>query len=130
MTFLNPAMFWGLTALAIPIIVHFFNLQRPKQILFSNVAFVKEVKKSVVRRLRFRKWILLLMRLAAIACLVLAFANPIITGNSQAWMLGNRTLAIVIDDSYSMEAGNEKGPYFQQSKKTCPGNHQYLWPTG
>lgn len=117
MTFLNPAMFWGLTALAIPIIIHFFNLQRPKQILFSNVAFVKEVKKSVVRRLRFRKWVLLLLRLAAIACLVLAFANPIITGNSKPWMLGNRSLAIVIDDSYSMEAGNEKGPYFQQAKK-------------
>lgn len=117
MTFLNPAMFWGLTALAVPIIVHFFNLQRPKQILFSNVAFVKEVKKSIVRRLRFRKWLLLLMRLAALSCLVLAFANPIITGNSKPWMLGNRSLAIVIDDSYSMQAGNEKGPYFQQSKK-------------
>jgi hypothetical protein len=117
MTFLNPAMFWGLTALAVPIIIHFFNLQRHKQILFSNVAFVKEVKKSVVRRLRFRKWILLLLRLAAIACLVLAFANPIITGNTKPWMLGNRSLAIVIDDSYSMGAGNEKGPYFQQSKK-------------
>lgn len=117
MTFLNPAMFWGLTALAIPIIVHFFNLQRPKQILFSNVAFVKEVKKSVVRRLRFRKWLLLLMRLAAISCLVLAFANPIITDNTKPWMLGNRSLAIVVDDSYSMQAGNEKGPYFQQAKK-------------
>ncbi len=117
MTFLNPAMFWGLTALAVPIIIHFFNLQRPRQILFSNVAFVKEVKKSIVRRLRFRKWLLLLLRLAAISCLVLAFANPLITSNSKTWMLGNRSLAIVIDDSYSMQAGNEKGPYFQQAKK-------------
>ena len=74
MAFLFPGILWGLLALSVPIIVHFFNLQRPKQILFSNVAFVKEVKKSVVRRLKFKQWLLLLLRLLAISALVLAFA--------------------------------------------------------
>jgi hypothetical protein len=117
MTFLNPTVLWGLLALAVPIIVHFFNLQRPRQVLFSNVAFVKEVKKSVVRRLRFQKWLILLLRLLAITALVLAFANPVIFDGTQAWMLGSRSVALVIDDSYSMSAGNERGPYFQQARK-------------
>ncbi len=116
MTLLNIGMLWGLVALSIPIIIHFFNLQRPKQVLFSNVAFVKEVKKSVVRRLRFRQWLLLLTRLLAISCLVLAFANPVITGPGMAQLQGNRSVAIVVDDSYSMTAGNEKGNYFQQAQ--------------
>ena len=48
MTFLNPELLWGLLGLAVPIIIHFFNLQRPREVLFSNVAFVKEVKQTVV----------------------------------------------------------------------------------
>ncbi|MEZ4825727.1 MAG: BatA and WFA domain-containing protein [Bacteroidia bacterium] len=115
MAFLNPAALWGLLALSVPIIIHFFNLQRPRQILFSNVAFVKEVKKSVVRRVRFRQWLLLLARLLAIAGLVLAFAGPVIVSQNNQLLQGNRSIALVIDNSYSMTAGNEKGEYFQQA---------------
>ena len=115
MTFLNPALLWGLLALAVPIIVHFFNLQRPRRVLFSNVAFVREVRKTVVRRLQFQQWLLLLARLLAVAALVLAFANPVIVDESRAMLQGNRSVALVIDNSYSMTASNEKGEYFQQA---------------
>ncbi|MEZ4774967.1 MAG: BatA and WFA domain-containing protein [Bacteroidia bacterium] len=115
MAFLNPGALWGLLALSVPIIIHFFNLQRPKQILFSNVAFVKEVKKSVVRRVRFRQWLLLMARLLAIAGLVFAFSGPVIVSKNNQMLQGNRSIALVIDNSYSMTAGNEKGEYFQQA---------------
>ncbi len=115
MTFLQPAILWGLLAISIPIIIHFFNLQRPKEILFSNVAFVREVKKTVVRRLKFKQWLILLMRILAISCLVLAFANPVIVDEDQKLLLGNRSVAIVLDNSYSMTASNEKGAYYQQA---------------
>ncbi|MDX2246368.1 MAG: BatA and WFA domain-containing protein [Bacteroidia bacterium] len=115
MAFLNPAALWGLLALSVPIIIHFFNLQRPKQILFSNVAFVKEVKKSVVRRVKFRQWLLLLARLLAITGLVFAFAGPVIVSKNNQLLRGNRSIALIIDNSYSMTAGNEKGEYFQQA---------------
>ncbi len=114
MTFLNPALLWGLLALAVPIIVHFFNLQRPREVLFSNVALVKEVQNTVVRRVKFQRWLLLLLRLLAVAAIVLAFANPVIIEPGTASLQGNRSVAIVIDNSYSMTAGNEKGEYFQQ----------------
>ncbi|MEM7371225.1 MAG: BatA domain-containing protein [Bacteroidota bacterium] len=115
LSFLNPTLLWGLLALAVPIIVHFFNLQRPKQFLFSNVAFVKEVKKTVVKRVQFQKWLLLLARLLALTALVLAFANPVLVGEGEKALQGRRSVAIVIDNSYSMTAGNERGTYLQQS---------------
>ena len=115
MAFLHPGVLWGLLALSVPIIIHFFNLQRPKQVLFSNVAFVKEVKKSVVRRVKFRQWLLLLARLLAVAAMVLAFANPVIVDENKAVLQGNRSIAIVVDNSYSMTAGNERGEYFHQA---------------
>lgn len=115
MNFLNPAILWGLGALAVPIIVHFFNMQRPKVVLFSNVALVKEVKKNVVRRLRLRQWLILAARLLAITMLVLAFANPVWVSKDNKMLRGNRSVAVVIDNSYSMSAGNEKGAYLQQA---------------
>ncbi|TAE49141.1 MAG: VWA domain-containing protein [Bacteroidetes bacterium] len=115
MTFLNPALLWGLLALAVPVIVHFFNLRRPRTLLFSNVAFVKEVKKTVVRRVRFRQWLLLAARLLALTALVLGFAGPVLLREGQQAESGSRSVAIVIDNSYSMQAGNEKGAYFQQA---------------
>ena len=116
MTFLQPGILWGLLALAVPIIVHFFNLQRPKKVLFSNVAVVKEVKRTVVRRVRFKQWLLLLLRLLAITGLVLAFANPVWISENTQLMRGNRSVALVLDNSYSMTAGNGKGAYFQQAR--------------
>ncbi len=115
MTFLNPAALWGLLALLVPIIVHFFNLQRPRQVLFSNVAFVKEVKRTVVKRLNFQRWLLLLLRLLAIAAIVLMFANPVKLTSNQTMLQGSRSVAFVIDNSLSMESSNERGEYFRQA---------------
>ncbi len=121
MIFLNPGILWGLLALSVPIIIHFFNLQRPRTVLFSNVAFVKEVKRSVVKRLKFKQWLLLLLRLLAVTFLVLTFANPIIVSENNTLLSGNRSVAYLIDNSYSMTAGNEKGPYFQQALNLVQG---------
>lgn len=115
MAFLNPAVLWGLLALSVPIIVHFFNLQRPKEILFSNVSFVKEVKKTVVRRVKFKQWLLLLARLLALLFLVFAFANPVWKQEGNTRIQGNRSVAILLDNSYSMNASNEKGAFFPQA---------------
>lgn len=137
MTFLSPALLWGLIALAVPIIVHFFNLQRPREVLFSNVEFVKEVKKTVVRRLKFKQWLLLLLRLLALALLVMAFARPTILKDQKKVSYGGSSVAIVIDNSYSMKAGNERGNYFQQAislsrsmVKAYDKNSEFLIMTG
>ncbi|MEM6765614.1 MAG: BatA and WFA domain-containing protein [Bacteroidota bacterium] len=115
MVFLNPVALWGLLAVAIPIILHFFNLQRPQTILFSNISFIKEVKQTVLRRLKLRQLLLLLSRILLIACLVIAFARPVIVEETRSSLSGNRSVVILVDNSYSMKAGNENGPYFQQA---------------
>ena len=55
------------------------------------------------------------MRLLAITGIVLAFANPIIVNENQTLLRGIRSVAIVIDNSSSMQAANEKVGYFQQA---------------
>lgn len=118
MIFLNPSILWALFAILIPIIVHFFNFQRPKRVLFSNIDFVKEVNKAVVRNIRLKQWLLLFIRILAITFLVLAIAQPTIKNENQSSQnLGNHSVAIVLDNSMSMNAENSKGSYFNQIKQ-------------
>ena len=76
MAFLNPLVLLGLAAAAIPLIIHLFNFRKPKQVDFSSLAFLRELEKRTMRRMRLKQWLLLLLRTLAIVCLVLAFARP------------------------------------------------------
>ena len=119
MTFLNPIFLWALFAVAIPIIVHLFNFRRPKRVQFSDISLVKEVRKSVVRRLRLRQWLLLLARCLAIVALVFVFANPIRKSEGAVQSQGSSSVAIMLDNSYSMLGGNDKGSYWLQAQKAA-----------
>lgn len=117
MTFLNPIFLWASFAIAIPIIVHLFNFRRPKRVRFSDISLVKEVRKSVVKRLRLRQWLLLLARCLAILALVFVFANPVRKSEGAVQSQGSSSIAIMLDNSYSMQGGNDKGSYWLQAQK-------------
>ncbi|HRH39956.1 MAG TPA: BatA domain-containing protein, partial [Flavobacteriales bacterium] len=78
MAFLYPAFLWALTALAIPVLIHLFQLRRFKRLEFSDVRFLKEVSQQTRSRKKVRHWLVLIARLLALTCLVLAFAQPYI----------------------------------------------------
>lgn len=54
------------------------SLRRFKRIDFPNVRFLKDVAQQTRARKKVRHWLTLLARMAALACLVLAFAQPYI----------------------------------------------------
>lgn len=116
MSFLNPAFLWFALGVIVPILVHLFNFRKPKKILFSNIAFVKQVHKEVVRRVKLKQWLLLFARMLAIIALAVAFANPIITDEKAAAVSAeSQSAVIVIDNSYSMTASDGEGVYLQQA---------------
>ncbi len=117
MIFLQPWVLWFLLFLLIPIIVHLFNFQKPKKLLFSNIQFIKEVDKVVTQRIKLKQWLLLIARLLAVASLVLAFATPVIKNHENSLgNSGNRSVIVLIDNSLSMSASNPKGMYLDQVK--------------
>jgi hypothetical protein len=103
MSFLFPSFLWGLLALAIPIAIHIFNFRKTQRVYFSNVSFLKaiEVKTKSIRRIK--QWLVLMMRLLAITCLVLAFAQPYFPVDESAVMQQKGITSIYLDNSYSME---------------------------
>ncbi len=117
MTFLNPAALIGLFAGLIPIALHFINLKKLKRIEFSTLYFMEELKKSKIRKLKLRQWILLLLRLLLVIFLVLAFAKPAV--RSSIGIAGERakiTALFILDDSPSMNAVTERGSVFSLAK--------------
>ena len=78
--FLNPLVLLGLAAAAIPFIIHFFNRFRAERREFSSLMLLKEVSNRQVRRLRMRRWLLLILRTLAVILLVLAPARPVMRG--------------------------------------------------
>ena len=80
MSFLSPLFFLGLGAIVVPILVHLIQRERKRVIEFPSLMFIQKIPYQSVRRRRIRHWFLLLMRAAAIALLVAAFARPFMPG--------------------------------------------------
>ncbi len=123
MEFLNPFALAALAAAAIPLIIHLFNFRRPRKVDFSSLEFVKELQKSTMQRVRIKQWLLLLLRMLAIACLVLAFARPTLTGDFAGTLGGeaSSSVAIVVDNSLSMTLRDAGGEYLRQAKDVAAG---------
>lgn len=109
MTFLAPAFLWGLLALAVPIIVHFFYLRRAKKYEFSRAALVERLRQASRPYLRLRHWILLALRLFVVAVIVMAFARPKV-GQKLSPDSGGASILVIWDVSPSMT------PAFEQAR--------------
>ena len=109
MSFLAPIFFLGLGAIAIPIFVHLIQREKKRVVMFPSLMFVQKIPYQSVRRRRIRHWFLLLMRAAAIALLVAAFARPFMPKRAQAAAImtgGSREAVIMLDTSASMGYGD------------------------
>lgn len=116
MAFLYPSFLWALTALAIPVIIHLFQLRRFKRIDFPDVRFLQEVTQQTRSRKKVRHWLVLLARLFALACIVLAFAQPYRKSASGFVAAGQRAVALYLDDSWSMDGQNAEGRLLDQAR--------------
>lgn len=115
MNFLFPTFLIGLTAIAIPIIIHLFNFRKYKKVYFTNVQFLKELKQESDSKSRLKEWLILAMRILAITCLVFAFAQPFIPGKSKV-NIGDKAVSIYLDNSFSMDNINKKGTLLENAK--------------
>ena len=103
MSFLFPSFLWGLLAVSVPIAIHFFNFRRTKRVFFTNVAFLKAVETQTSSFRRIKHWLILAARVLAVACLVLAFAQPFLPSKSELGISRQGVTSLYLDNSYSMQ---------------------------
>ena len=108
MGFLTPLFLVGLVGLAVPVLIHLTRHERGKPIRFPSLMFLEKVPFQETSKRRIRHWLLFLMRLAALALLVAAFARPFVRGGRLATVggPGAEEVVVLLDNSYSMEMGD------------------------
>ena len=117
MTFLNPLVLLGLTAAAIPVILHLLNLRKLKTVDFSTLRFIKELQKTSIRNLKTQQIILLILRTLIVICCVLAFSRPTI--ESSIPVIGSHaktSIIVILDNTLSMDVSDAGGNRFAKAK--------------
>ena len=108
MSFLTPLFLIALAGLAIPVLIHLTRHERGKPLRFPSLMFLERIPFEEASRRRIRHWLLLMIRVAALALLVAAFARPFVRGGRLASVggPGPEEVVILLDRSYSMEFGD------------------------
>jgi len=104
MAFLAPLFFVALAALAIPVLIHLIQREKKQILRFPSLMFVQRVPYKSVQRRRIHNWLLLLVRLAALTLIVLAFARPFVEREDLGTAAGGgaREVVVLLDQSYSI----------------------------
>ena len=120
MIFLNPAVLFGLIAASIPVLIHLLNLRKLKKIDFSTLAFLKELQKNKIRKIKIKQLLLLALRVMIILFLVMAFARPTLKGISIGGTASaaKTTAVFILDNTFSMSVVDNNGSYLNQAKGT------------
>ena len=109
MRFLYPAFLFALLAIIIPILIHLFSFRKFTTVYFSNVNYLKNIKRESKRKSQLKHLLMLLARIMAITCLVFLFAQPYIPPDNQEQKTNTGIVNIYIDNSFSMNALSSKG---------------------
>ncbi|MBD2720490.1 BatA domain-containing protein [Hymenobacter armeniacus] len=109
MQLLYPWFLLGLGATIIPIIIHLLQLRKPQRVLFTNIAIIRDVELTTVRHRRVQQLLILLARILAISALVVAFCQPILPVRDEGRGAVSQSVAIWIDNSFSMQAPQAAG---------------------
>jgi len=105
MHFKHPLVLVALILLVLPIIVHFFQLQKYTKTPFTNVKFLKNIILKNRKSSKLKKLLVLISRLALFTFLILAFAEPYLSDKKAS---KKTNIIVFLDNSYSMQTKNKK----------------------
>src|SRR5271163_3663680 len=104
MSFLQPMLLAALPLIALPIIIHLINQRRYQTVKWAAMMFLLAANRMSRGYARLRQWLIMAMRMAAIAGLIFAVSRPL-SGGWLGLTAGGRadTTTVVLDRSPSMQ---------------------------
>ncbi len=100
-------VWWGIAGLAIPIVIHLLFRLRSRKVDLGTLRFLKIVLEENARRRKLKRWLLLAMRMAAVALLACLFARPYLIARDQAGK--DHLVTVLVDRSASMQLKDKGG---------------------
>lgn len=112
MQFKHPEILYFLFVLIIPILVHLFQLQKFKKVVFTNVSFLKKIELQTRKSSQLKKWLILATRMLLFSALIFAFSQPYFSNKKSSEKVHN---FIYLDNSLSLNSIGKKGKLLQIS---------------
>jgi uncharacterized membrane protein len=113
MLFVQATFLAALAAVAIPVIVHLMFRSQARKVNLGTLRFLRQVLERNAQRQRIMRWLLLALRMGAVAVLALLFARPYFL---QAGPGGDQKLLLVlIDQSATMDLKGDHGRLIEQA---------------
>src|SRR3989442_6837863 len=122
-TFLHPVALVGLVAAAIPALLHLLERRVPPEAEFPPLRYRSEAERQSARRWKLRHLLLLLLRTAWIALVVLAAARPLFPTQASGGSLHEPTaLVVILDNSASSGLVVDGHPVLERLKAMARGS--------
>jgi hypothetical protein len=103
-------LWWGLPLAAAPLVIHLINLLRHRRVRFAALEFLLASQRKYRTRVLLKELLLLALRTAVVAGIVLALAQPRWAHSLGGLLGGGRTLhVLLLDDSFSMTDASAAG---------------------
>jgi hypothetical protein len=116
-SFVHAALLAGLAMIAAPVLIHLINMMRHRRVRWAAMEFLLASQKKNRTWVFFKQLLLLLLRMLAIALVVLVVAQPVLRNQWGRWFGSTRTHHIVLlDDSFSMSDRWADTNAFDQAK--------------
>src|SRR5262245_16031481 len=121
MSFLTPLFFLGALAVGIQVLIHLTNEEKKTIVYFPSLMILRKIAYTSVRRRSIRDLWLLLLRVAAILLMMLAFTRPWFRSGAIAASLpgSTREVVILLDRSASMGYGDRLTKAKAEAKKVA-----------
>lgn len=117
MTFLNLILIGGTAAASIPIIIHLINRHRFRIVRWGAMHLLDKALRENTRKLQLEQLLLLIVRCLIPTLLALALARPVLKGVEALIGSAKNSQVILLDNSYSMEAGGKANGNFAQARR-------------
>lgn len=118
-TFAHPALLWGLLIAGLPVLIHLINMFRHRRVRWAAMEFLLASQRRNRTWVLLKQLLLLLMRVGAVAAVVLMLAQPYLPSR---WggVLDRRNIhhVVLLDDSYSMTDRWADTTAFDEAKAT------------
>jgi hypothetical protein len=115
MSFINGALLPALLLASVPIIIHLFFRRQFQRIDWAPMRYLQLTIRRNRRRLQIEQLILLLLRILAVAAIVMAVCRPVLSDSGLVgWLTsrGRTARIIIVDDSLSMGYTVDTGSAF------------------
>lgn len=105
MSFVHGGLLGALGLVSVPLIIHLLNRRRFVVVRWATMEFLLAANKKNRRRVRLEQLLVLLLRMLAVALIVLAISRPVTSSGALLFLPGARDRVervVLLDDSGSM----------------------------